>query len=269
VIRLSAGAGLASLSGVAFGASDFWNRKPAADWSEKEIAELKTHSPWAKKVRAELTGGFGGPGGREGAPQSMDRSGSRGSFGGISGADSNGISEGGGGGRGGGGGGRGGAGGGGDFGGGAPVPQGPEVVVRWESAQPVVEALRIKLPDALANHYAVSVTGLPPQMLVMMLNRGRGRGETPPPEDPAERQKALIDRLAHSASLSAKGHDPEVAELVLQTQSRETLIFGFRKESLRLTPTDKDVQFVMKLGALTVKAKFEPKEMMYKGDVSV
>src|SRR5665213_2401202 len=85
----------------AFGASDFWNKKDPAEWSEKERDDLKTKSPWAKKVHGE-----GGGGRRGGGSDSMDRSGSKGTFGGMSGADSNGISEGGGrgGGRGGGGG---------------------------------------------------------------------------------------------------------------------------------------------------------------------
>ena len=48
-----------------------------------------------------------------------------------------------------------------------------------------------------------------------------------------------------------------------------TLIFGFPKGALPLTAADKDVQFTMKLGPLTVKAKFEPKEMMFKGELAV
>ncbi|MES1262427.1 MAG: hypothetical protein ABUS49_11885 [Acidobacteriota bacterium] len=261
----------------AFGASDFWNKKAASEWTGDELEQLKTRSPWARKTRAELRGGAGG--GRDGE-SSMDRSGSRGTFGGMSGADSNGISDSGGG-RGGGRGGRGGGESGG--GGGAAAPQGPEVIVRWENAKPILEATRIKLPPDLENHYAISVTGLPPQLLAMMLaggGRGRGRGrnggnppetpETPQaPEDPAARQKAMVARLLHSVTLSAKGRDPEAADLIRQTNNNETLIFGFPKEGLPLAAGDKDVEFLMKLGPLTLKAKFEPKDMKYKGELSV
>jgi hypothetical protein len=208
--------------------------------------------------------------------------GSNGSFG----ADSSG--GGGGGGRGGGGGGRGGRGGGGGEGGGAQQ-QGPEVVVRWENARPVLEATKLQLPPDLADHYAISVTGLPPQMLAAMLTgggRGRGRdggardaggggreaapsAEAPPPEDPAARQKAAVERLLHSVSLTAKGRDPQPADLVRQAFNNQTLIFGFPRQSFPLEAADRDVQFVMKLGMLTLKAKFEPKEMTYKGGLAV
>jgi hypothetical protein len=36
-----------------------------------------------------------------------------------------------------------------------------------------------------------------------------------------------------------------------------------------LTASDKDVEFVMKLGPMMLKAKFEPKEMMYRGEFTV
>jgi phosphohistidine phosphatase SixA len=112
-------------------------------------------------------------------------------------------------------------------------------------------------------------------LLAMMLTGGRGRGrdgaaaEAPPPEDPAARQKAAVEKLTHAATLSLKGHDPEIADLVRQANGNQTLIFGFPKQALAIAATDKDAQFTMKLGTLTIKAKFEPKEMMYKGELSV
>jgi len=33
--------------------------------------------------------------------------------------------------------------------------------VRWESAQPVLDALKTPLPDAFANHYVIAVIGFP------------------------------------------------------------------------------------------------------------
>jgi hypothetical protein len=273
LLRASAGSGWLAFSGVRlFAASDFWNKKEPDDWSEQEREALKTKSPWAKKIRGE--GGFGGRGG--GRSSSMDSSGSKGSFGGMSGADSNGISTGGGGGR------RGGGGGGGDMGA-APAPQGPEVVIRWESAAPVLAATKFQLPPALAGHYAISITGLPPQLLAMVLNgrggRGRGRegaesgappdAEAQPPADPAAEAKARQDRLLHAATLSAKNKDPQTADTVLQTADKQTIIFGFLKANLPIAPTDKDLEFNLKFGPMTFKAKFEPKEMMYKGALTV
>src|SRR4051812_19726283 len=89
------GAGLLLLfDASAFAASEFWNKKESSAWSGDEVEQLKTKSPWAKKVRAELSGGGGGSRGAGGGKTgSMDASGSKGTFGGMSGADSNGISE--------------------------------------------------------------------------------------------------------------------------------------------------------------------------------
>lgn len=271
-IRSACAAGL-SAAAVApvSAASDFWNKKEPSAWSAEEVETLKTKSPWAKKIRGEYAGNYGGGrGGRRGdggGAESMDRSGSRGSFGGMSGADSNGI--GGGGGRGGG---RGGMGG--DMGAVAPAaPQGPELVVRWMTAKPVSDAMKFEIPPDLADHYGIGVSGLTQQMFVMALlgGRGRGRAEAAPelPEDPAARQKLLIDRLMQSATLSAKGRDTQTADQIRQTADKQTLIFGFARKDFPLAGTDKDVQFTLKLGPLTVKAKFEPKEMSYKGELSL
>src|SRR6267154_243236 len=91
--RVAGWTGLPVFTGPrAFGASDFWNRKEPPEWSEDEIDRLRNKSPWSKRVRSETAGG---------PAVSMDSQGSRGSFGGMSGADNNGISIGGGGTRGG------------------------------------------------------------------------------------------------------------------------------------------------------------------------
>ena len=124
-------------------------------------------------------------------------------------------------------------------------------------------------------------------MLAMVLTgRGGGRGrdgksERPAPETPApapapatpEEQQAQLkqrqDRLLHAVSLAAKGKDPQNADVVMQTSDKQTLIFGFAKDALPLAVGDKDVEFTMKAGPMTIKAKFEPKEMTYKGALTI
>jgi hypothetical protein len=292
LFRAATGGGWLALgSRFAFAASDFWNKKEPTDWTPQEIEALKTKSPWAKKIHGEMAGG-----GARGAGGQGGGGGSRGGGGGFGGGGFGGGEEGGGGGggRGGGGGSRGGGGGEGG-GGGSSVQQGPEVVVRWENATPVLEATKLTLPPNLENHYAISVTGLPPQMLQMVLNprqggggrRGRDGGRDgkaqpdaapaepqapaapPTPEEQAAQVKARQDRLLNSVSLAAKGKDPQHADLVMQTSDKQTLIFGFPKQVLPLAANDKDVEFVMHVGPMTIKAKFEPKEMMYKGALNI
>jgi hypothetical protein len=149
-----AGSGVWLLAGSrALGAGDFWNRKPPSDWSDEEIRQLRTKSPWAKKLRVEMGGSANGP-------SSMDHDGSTGTFGGMHGADSNGISVS----R------RGAASGMGTNPGG---PQAPEVTVRWESAKPMLEATGLQLPTVFENQYAISVTDLPPALLVMGMARAQ------------------------------------------------------------------------------------------------
>ncbi len=286
---LAGGGWLALGSRCAF-AADFWNKKEPAEWSAQELDTLKTKSPWAKKVHGEMAAGAGGGGSRGGG----GGGGRGGGGGGFGGGEGGGSESGGGFGGGGGGGGRGGGGGGfgggeGGGGGGASVQQGPEVVVRWENADPIVAATKLQIPPQLADHYAISVTGLPQQMLMMAMNgggrgggrRGReGKGgdaqqpEPQPqapqtPEEQAALAKARQDRLLNSVTLSAKGKDPQHADLVMQTSDKQTTIFGFPKAVLPLAASDKDVEFVFHVGPMTIKAKFEPKEMIYKGALSL
>jgi hypothetical protein len=281
LIKAAAGSGwLAFGSRFALASSDFWNKKEPADWTPQELEALKTKSPWAKKVHGEMAGGGGGARSGGGGGGSRGAGGGGGGFGGGGFGDEGG--GGGGGGRGGGGGGRGG--GGGEGGGVSLAPLGPEVVVRWENATPVLAATKLQMPPNLENHYVISITGLPSQMLQIVLNprQGGGRrsrgGQDQAPEEPqapqtdeekAAQAKARQDRLLNSVTLAAKGKDPQHADLVMQSSDKVLLIFGFPKEVLPLTASDKDVEFSMRLGPMTIKAKFEPKEMMYKGALSV
>ena len=102
--------------------ADFWQKKKFSEWNEKEVAKVLSDSPWARKVSAKAPGDSGGRGGRAG----MD----------IGGGS---PSEGGGG---------GGKRGGGKRGGGGPdIPPAPpgvptvDIVVWWQSALPIKQAI--------------------------------------------------------------------------------------------------------------------------------
>jgi hypothetical protein len=154
-------------------------------------------------------------------------------------------------------------------GGGSGV-QGPEVVIRWENAKPILDAIKLVLPPALENHYAISVTGVPPEMIAAFSRgggHGRGRRESEG-EAPAPQPDAIIDRIKAGATLTAKGKDPASADHLMQTMDKQTMIFSFSKEALPLAAADKEVLFTLKLGA-TFKAKFELKEMMYGGQLAI
>jgi hypothetical protein len=48
-----------------------------------------------------------------------------------------------------------------------------------------------------------------------------------------------------------------------------TLLFGFSKEMLAFKPDDKEATFSTKLGSLLIKTKFNFKDMVYKGELSL
>jgi hypothetical protein len=89
------------------------------------------------------------------------------------------------------------------------------------------------------------------------------------PEDPAARQKAAVDRLLAGTTLIVKSRPPVAADLLVQSQDKQSLIFAFLKPGLALTQNDKEVNFEMSLRTIKVNAKFELKEMVYKGGLAL
>ena len=166
---LLAGAGIAArLPLGAATAPDFWNKKAPADWTNEEIDRLIAKSPWAKPVKASYapgeapydtnpggngTGTGGGyPGGgteAEDIPAAgpaadtpAARGAPRGGIGipGLGGLNIPGMGRG-------------------RKGGGAASPY--EGTVRWESARPILDAMKAPLPEAFEGRYVISVSGIP------------------------------------------------------------------------------------------------------------
>lgn len=225
--------------------SDFWNKKDPSQWSSQEIEQLTTKSPWAKEINASAPmdypdrrngGGGSNGGGSNGGPMSSPSP----RIGGPLGIP--------------------GIGGGGPMGGGGrrQQPGGYPVqsfkgTIRWESAQPMLDAMKSKVPDAFANHYVISVSGIPLS--------GSYRGS----EDESD-----ADRLKGVTFLSARGkRDLQPGIVQQQASSSGSVLFGFSKEMLALSPDDKEVDFSTQFGRLNLKAKFNLKEMMYRGKLAV
>lgn len=291
---------LAAMTGLTFwaesyalAASDFWIKKKPSEWTDKEKEELRTKSPWAKKVDAEMGAGGGG--------------GSRGGGGGGSRGGGGGGEEGGGGEGGGGGGGRGGG-----RGGGGVAPAGSfggqtvSLEIVWESAKPIQDAHPLPLGSKLENHYVIAVTGIPQQVLnAAMLGRAGGRGGSgerqfgggggrsggggrdaggfsagqagsgPPPESaagaagPPAPPADPTAGLRRGATLTVKGKEPQHSDVVMSMNNNTTVFFGFARDALALTVADKEVEFDVKLGGLSGKAKFTLKDMMYQEELAL
>jgi hypothetical protein len=233
---------LFTMGGVIVGTSrlyafsdDFWNKKDPGEWTSEEKDKLTTKSPWAKEVGANYT------------PTNIQRGNGGGGMGG----------GGMGGGRRGGGGGR---------PGGMPS-QNFKGTIRWESAKPIQDALKQPLADPFANHYVISVTGIPIQEF--------GRRQQQQSSDSSTQAQSMQDVLDHLKSVTflqpkdKRDVQPGVVQQPAAGSYGDAVLFGFSKEVLTLTLDDKEVTFVTSFGRLDLKAKFNLKEMKYKGELAV
>ncbi len=227
------------------GAQDFWNRKQPSQWSDEEIARLITRSPWAKEANAQFESEIDyTPNGKEGP--TIGR-------GGIMAAP------------------------------GANKPQieyGDEkqheggarhatpVTIRWESSQPIRDAIGTPLPEEFRGRYVIAVTGLP----IGIMGRRRKPSEISDGIDnsPATLQRRMLEELSGAATLGARGKEPEQPGSVRPLpKSPGVYLFAFSKELLPLDTTDREVAFVLQTALMSVKVKFEPKEMVYRGKLSL
>jgi hypothetical protein len=228
---------------------DFWNKKAPGEWSSEEIDRLLTKSPWAKEVNAQYAAGAGESRGNPGS----GRNGGGGI--GIPGVGNIGM------------GGRGRNRGGQGPDGGRGGSSGYQGTVRWESAAPILAALKAPLPDGFEGRYVISVNGFP-----AMPGRSQTRtGEDETPDSSRRLREEELENLKSLSSLQAKGKELVQAGVV-QRQIATTgsiFLFGFSKELLPLDGDDKEVLFSTTLGNLAVKARFIPKEMLYHGQLAV
>jgi hypothetical protein len=131
-----------------------------------------------------------------------------------------------------------------------------KVVVRWESAQPILDALRAPLAADFEGHYVVSVTNLP-----FADARRAGRGGDSTPDD-------TLDRIQNGATLQVKGKDPVEAGIARRTRIG-SILFGFLKDPVHLTPGDREIIFALNTSQLTLKTTFDAKDMIYHGKLAV
>jgi hypothetical protein len=121
--------------------------------------------------------------------------------------------------------------------------------VVWESAAPVRAALKSKLPDEFEGQYVLGVSGVP-----------LAKSES----------KNAVDRLRQTTTLEIKNRQPlEAGVAQLQRENGTVYLFGFAKEALAISRDEKEVVFTTHLGSLAFTAKFNPKDMLYHGELSV
>ena len=150
-------------------------------------------------------------------------------------------------------------------GGGQPM-QNVRGTIRWESAKPVLEAMKTELPGPFANHYVISMNGLPLNgpRLRRYEDDGDSRSTSSSTED-------MLDRFKGVTFLEPKGGRDAQPGVVQQqpSSSTESVLFGFSKDLLNLKPEDKEVTFTTQIGRVQIRTKFNLKEMMYHGELAL
>jgi hypothetical protein len=241
-------------------AREFWDKKDPSQWSGEEIDQLTTKSPWAKSVTAQYVpgsnnGGYGQGQGGGGYPRNGGGMGGGGL--GIPGM-----------GRRGGGMGR-------PGGGGYPQSSNYKGTVRWESAQPILDALKTPLPEAFGKHYVIGVRDIPlvedrPRLERNPDDTDQDSPKLSTPDSDPSTSKRTLDNLKQMTILQPKGRESAQAGVVQQmTPGGTYFLFGFSKEFLDFGKKDHEVTFSTQLGKLIVKAKFDPAEMLYHGTLAV
>ena len=242
----------------AFASTEFWEAKPASDWTSDEIDRMLTKSPWAKDASATSSGQGLGNGGN-----GRSRSGGIGFPGGGGGIGFPG------GGVGFPGGGRQGGGypGGGNDGGRERLT----ATVRWESALPIQEALRIGAGDEKPNpdfekYYVIALIGD-----LSASGARRLSSSTSDDDDSTTRADRRLEELKESARLERKDGpiSLEKVEEGSHMGSRGPGVYFYFDRKADVSMDDKFVNFSTKLGRMEIKAKFTMKEMSYHGKLAV
>ncbi|MEO8049668.1 MAG: hypothetical protein ABI833_04560 [Acidobacteriota bacterium] len=219
-------AGLGCAAAAYGWAKDFWNDKKPADWTDDEVQEMLTKSPWAKDgsifdsathkgvSAAPFAGGLYGP--EYDSPDGKSLPSVRGA-------------------------------------------KGWRAIVRWESALPVREALKAARSVDTDKYYVIALVGDIP-----------GASVPSDDDDPAQRQRKL-DILKESTRLERKDDPLELQQVKIAPRTPRSpagTLYYFSR-ALPLTPEDKQVTFVTKVGPLEVKCKFTLRDMLYRGNLEL
>lgn len=238
-----------------FANGEFWNTVPDSEWTADQVAQLLTASPWSVKTRVKMSGSY-----TDAPPLDIDRRQT-----GIPGTPTNGSSSG-------------------------PSPSGTsgtarppgsfprlprintdpiedttpskktsnapvafygDVTVTWESAAPIRLARREPLGQEFEHHYAVRVTGLPPQTFMS------DAGSAP-----------AVFRLLVGTSIE-RGGKRERPDYVLRLPEKKSLIFAFPAPEFTLRRRDRYVSFVLNVNEMAIKVRFDLRLMVFRDLLAV
>jgi hypothetical protein len=146
--------------------------------------------------------------------------------------------------------------------GGAPAPFVPRVLIRWQSAKPILECVNDKgsaaiLAKLAETNYIIMVVG------ISLGARPGPDGVVPDQERVAQLKKKLIEMTV----LKRKGHEPLHPAGV--QQSANGLVFFLFPRTDPIDLDDKEITFESASGPMKMKAKFALNKMMYQGQLAL
>jgi hypothetical protein len=120
-----------------------------------------------------------------------------------------------------------------------------EVVVSWESAEPMRLIRKGQLSPVFKDHYVIRVTGLPDMVL-----------------------KSIEAPELRNASLGSASKKRIAADLA-QVKRPAYIEFAFRSRAIPLSVADRSVQFAVSLGQMTIQAHFDLPRMMFRNALAL
>ncbi len=145
------------------------------------------------------------------------------------------------------------------------------VLVRWDSALPVSEALQRSQGEnfagSAAKDYIVSIIGLVPAGRYRSVGRTESASRSDDTID-SRNPEEMLEGLMASSQLVPRGKPPiRPDDAKLDAGTGTLLIFFPRTDAITLS--DKEVSFTTRFGALTIRKQFRLKEMVYQGKLAL
>ena len=131
-----------------------------------------------------------------------------------------------------------------------------KAIVRWESALPVRDALKTPKTPEIEENYIIGLLGDVP-----------AAGVPVDDDDPAER-KLKMAMLQENTRIERKDDPLNLQRVGVAPRTRRSpsgTLFYFSR-AIPITPEDKLVTFVTRIGPLEVKCKFTLRDMIYHGN---
>jgi hypothetical protein len=149
------------------------------------------------------------------------------------------------------------------------------VVVRWQSASPVQQALAKQsgapatADAAVETEYVIAVSGLPEWSGRSRRNaEGDDSQQASGASSEEDRRAAFLDRMKESSTLTPKGKSPFGPDKVERAADGTVLLY-FPKAEEALSLNDREVEFASKMGPMELKYKFKLKDMTWQGKLAL